>query len=75
MATLKEKKPAILPLKSDLVPVDRTKAACGSILGYTRIEYSAASTNIIGVGTALMEEGGGGPKSYYSSIFTVHGDR
>ena len=38
MATLKEKKPRTLPLKSDLVPVDAksTKAACGSILGYTR---------------------------------------
>ena len=32
----------------------------------------------IGVGTALIGGGRGGvgpPKSYYSSIFTVHGDR
>ena len=39
MATLKEKKPVILPLKSDLVPVDLKKhksGVWGNVLGYTR---------------------------------------
>ena len=64
MATLKDKKPTILPLKSDLVPVDRKKAQKWrvGVFGLHK-EYSASSTNIARVGTALMEvgwEGGGG---------------
>ena len=40
----------------------------------TKILYLARVnvTKFIGVGAALIV---GGPKSYYSSIFTVHGDR
>ena len=44
MTTLKEKKPTILPLKSDLVPVDRKKHKSG-VWEYFGIhkEYSASS--------------------------------
>ena len=79
MATLKEKKPAILPLKSDLVPVDRKKHKSG-VWEYFGIhkEYSASSWVVclkcctwVSRHDNTGADSEGGLRSYSRSIFTI----